>query len=85
MTDSAVTQTAQNGGQKPAELIKNIEYAMLTAALPDGTLRSRPMVTQNAPFDGTLWFFTDADSAKVYEVRRDGHVNVAYADPDHNR
>ena len=80
------TRTAFDGGaQKLAELIKDIEYAMLTTALPDGTLRSRPMTTQKAPFDGTLWFFTDADSAKVYEVRRDGHVNVAYADPAHNR
>jgi general stress protein 26 len=71
--------------EKLAELIKDIGYAMLTTVLPDGTLRSRPMATQKAPFDGTLWFFTDADSAKVHEVEGDGHVNVAYADPSHNR
>ena len=79
------TGTPAEGVGKLAELIKDIQYAMLTTALPDGTLRSRPMATQKAPFDGTLWFFTDADSAKVYEVRRDNHVNVAYADPAHNR
>ena len=47
-------------------------------------LRSRPMATQNAPFDGQLWFFTDDDSAKVHEISRDKHVNVSYADPDKN-
>jgi hypothetical protein len=40
--------------EKLAELIKDIEYAMLTTAMPDGSLRSRPMATQKAPFDGTL-------------------------------
>jgi general stress protein 26 len=71
--------------EKLADIIKDIEYAMLTTAMPDGSLRSRPMATQKAPFDGTLWFFTDADSAKVHEVEGDSHVNVAYADPAHNR
>ena len=81
------TTTSDRAGQvkKLAEIIKGIEIAMLTTAMPDGSLRSRPMATQKAEFDGTLWFFTDAESAKVHEVRRDGHVNVSYAAPDDNR
>jgi general stress protein 26 len=71
--------------KKLAELIDGIEYAMLTTVMPDGTLRSRPMATQKAEFDGTLWFFCDKDSAKVHEVQHDRHVNVSYADPDDNR
>lgn len=71
--------------EKLGELIKGIEIAMLTTALPDGSLRSRPMATQRAEFDGTLWFFCDDHSAKVHEVERDRHVNVGYADPSHNR
>lgn len=71
--------------QKLTELIKSIEYAMLTTVMPDGTLRSRPMATQKADFDGRLWFFCDKDSAKVHEVERDRHVNVSYADPGDKR
>jgi general stress protein 26 len=71
--------------QKLAKLIKSIKYAMLTTAMPDGTLRSRPMATQAGEFDGTLWFFTHDNTGKVDEIRNDQHVNLAYADPSHNR
>lgn len=71
--------------KKLAELIKGIEVAMLTTVAEDGTLRSRPMVTQKAEFDGTLWFFTPAGAPKVGEVGHDRRVNVSYASPDDNR
>ncbi len=71
--------------EKLRKLIKGIEIAMFTTAMPDGSLRSRPMATQKAEFDGDLWFFCDADSAKVHEVERDRHVNLGYADPSGNR
>ena len=70
---------------KLAERIKGVEIAMLTTAMPTGKLRSRPMATQQTEFDGTLWFFTDSESAKVHEVAGDSHVNVSYADVDGNR
>ena len=70
--------------RKLASLIKDIRFAMLTTVCPDGTLRSRPMATPQDEFDGTLWFFTPADSAKVHEIEDDQHVNVSFADPDHN-
>jgi len=50
--------------KKLAGLIEGIKVAMLTTAAEDGTLRSRPMVTQPAEFDGTLWFFTRADTPR---------------------
>ena len=68
--------------KKVAELIKGIKFAMLTTAEEDGSLRSRPMATQQAEFDGTLWFFTSTTTAKVGEINRDRHVNVSFADPD---
>ncbi len=71
--------------QKLAALIKDIDIAMLTTAMPGGSLRSRPMATHKAEFDGVLWFFTDAESGKVHEVDGDSHVNLSYADPDNNR
>ncbi len=66
--------------KKLGALIRDIEVAMLTTADDDGTLRSRPMITQKADFDGTLWFFTKADSPKVDEVGRERQVNVSYSD-----
>jgi len=38
--------------------------AMLTTVASDGSLRSRPMVTPDADFDGELWFFTRYNSPK---------------------
>lgn len=67
------------------ELIKDIDIAMLTTQETNGTLRSRPMGTQQVEFDGDLWFFTRIDAAKVDEVRQDRHVNVSYADKDNQR
>ena len=66
---------------KLAKLIKDVRVAMLTTVEADGYLRSRPMATQQTEFEGTLWFFTWIDSAKVHEIERDHHVNLAYANP----
>ena len=71
--------------EKIRDLIKGISFAMLTTVDEDGSLRSRPMQTQEAEFNGELWFFTSASSPKVDEVRSDQRVNVSYADPDDNR
>ncbi len=67
------------------ELIKDIEIAMLTTAERDGTLRSRPMVSQRTEFDGTLWFFTQENTPKVTDIRQDHHVNISYAAPNKRR
>ena len=71
--------------QKLGAMIKDIKMAMLTTVDADGSLRSRPMATQTTDFDGDLWFFTRAESAKVDEVRREQNVNVSYAAPDDHR
>ena len=66
------------------EKIKDIKVAMLTTVDPsDGTLRSRPMVTQDVEFDGDLWFFTQASAPKVGEAQ-EHQVNLAYASPADN-
>jgi general stress protein 26 len=78
-------EKAQNDAAKLGELIKDIRVAMLTTVDKEGRLHSRPMATQQTEFDGTLWFFTDANSVKVHELQRDRHVNVSYANPDDQR
>ena len=76
------TEERSESIQKIGKLVKDIRIAMLTTAEADGTLRSRPMATQETDFDGTVWFFTAADSPKVGEVEHDQNVNVSYAKPD---
>jgi len=76
---------SENDIAKLAKLVKGIKVAMLTTQEGDGTLRSRPMATQEAEFDGTLWFFTEASSHKVDEIDREHNVNLSYADESDNR
>jgi len=74
-----------NDVKKLGELIKDIRIAMLTTVDENGSLHSRPMATQEAEFNGDLWFFTDSTTPKVREVAREHQVNISYAQPDDNR
>jgi general stress protein 26 len=71
--------------QKLREMIKGIEFAMLTTVDDDGTLRSRPMATQRKEFDGDLYFFTKITATKVHEVEHERNVCVSYAAPEEQR
>jgi len=71
--------------KKLRKLIKGARVAMLTTVSPDGTLRSRPMATLKAPFEGDVWFFTRATTSKADEIRDNDHVNVSFSDGDDNR
>ena len=67
------------------KLIEGIDIAMLTTIGRDGYLVSRPLSTQKSSYDGRrVWFFTEADSPKIAEVRRHPKVNLAYASKDKN-
>lgn len=77
-------QTHEENIKKLGDLMRGIRFAMLTTAEPDGSLHSRPMATQDVEFDGDIWFFTAADSGKVWEADRNHHVNVAYSNPEKN-
>jgi general stress protein 26 len=70
--------------EKLNALIKDIDFAMMTTVDTDGVLRSRPMSTQDAEFDGDLWFFTSDKTHKTEEIERDNRVNLSYANPDDN-
>ena len=71
--------------RKLREMIAGIEVVMLTTAEEDGSLRSRPMRTLEAKFDGNLYFFTKADAPKVGEIEQDRHACVSYAAPEDER
>jgi general stress protein 26 len=67
------------------ELIRGIQFAMLTTVRPSGALHSCPMATQEVDPEGHLWFFTRTDTEKVEALRSDRRACVAYADPDGQR
>jgi len=66
--------------KKLGSLIKDIKIAMLTTIGEDGALLSRPMMTQDAEFDGTLWFFTSDNSPKAKEVGHVSKVNLTFSE-----
>ena len=70
--------------RRVTELIRQARICMLTTIGVDGRLMSRPMGLQEAEFDGDLWFFAYADSAKVRQLRVNPEVNVAFSDQKHN-
>jgi general stress protein 26 len=70
--------------QKLWSMMKEIKVAMMTTSTKDGTLRSRPMMSQNEEFNGDLWFFTGKSTPKVDEIEARSRVNLAYANPDDN-
>jgi general stress protein 26 len=72
--------------QKLRELIKDIDFCMLTTIDEEGDPHSRPM-SSNGDIDpnGDLWFFTNASSHKVDEVAAAPKVNVSFADPGNQR
>ena len=82
----ASTQTRSDDLEKLREMIKDIDFCMLTTIDEDGDPHSRPM-SSNGDIDpnGNLWFFTSASSHKVNEVAGSPKVNVSFADPEHQR
>ena len=79
MTDHAAHQDAI---KKVADLIKSIDFGMLTTMDSEGRLHSRPMSSnKDVEFDGDVWFFTYAATPKVYELENKPYVNVSFSDP----
>jgi general stress protein 26 len=72
--------SSQEHKRKIWNLIKGMKTGMLTT-LHGSELRSRPMYLVQDDYDGKLWFFTDLDSEKVFEVEDDNDVCVNFAEP----
>ena len=83
---TATAQVRENDLEKLREMIKDIDFCMLTTIDEEGDPHSRPM-SSNGDIDpnGDLWFFTQASSHKVNEVASQPKVNVSFADPDNQR
>jgi general stress protein 26 len=71
--------------QKLRDMIKDIDFCMLTTVDENNDLHSRPMsLNGDVDREGNLWFFTSANSHKVGEVKRTPKCNVSFANPDDN-
>jgi general stress protein 26 len=79
-------QTRESDLYKLRELVKDIDFCMLTTVDEGGALHSRPM-SSNGDIDasGDIWFFTNASSHKVSEIEKLPKVNVSFSDPDNQR
>ena len=79
-------QTRESDLHKLRELVKDIDFCMLTTVDEGGALHSRPM-SSNGDIDesGDIWFFTNASSHKVSEIEKLPKVNVSFSDPDNQR
>lgn len=74
-----------NNLKKVLEMAMDINVAMMVTEDESGALRSRPM--SNAAIDieePAIWFFTDKESPKIKEIKKDHAVNLAYAKPESN-
>jgi general stress protein 26 len=77
--------SGKEGMEKIGELVRDIRIAMMSTMNENGEIRSRPMATQDEPFNGTLWFLARGSSGKVADLVQDHHVTLDYADPEHSK
>ena len=61
------------------ELIGHMHLAMLTTVNEAGELVSRPMAPLEMASDGSIWFFTDLQTAKVKQLKT---LNLSFTDAD---
>jgi general stress protein 26 len=76
--------TGATGGEVAhlREMVKDIDFCMLTTLDERGEPHSRPMSTnRQVEFNGDLWFFIYGNSHKALEIRREPKVNASFADP----
>ena len=64
---------------KIKQIVKSAEIGMFTTSLTELPLNSRPMATIDVDDEGNLWFFSDNNSTKNYDIIEDNHVQVFYA------
>ena len=75
-----------NDFEKLKELVKDIDFCMLSTVDEHGDLHSRPM-SLNGEIDqeANMWLFTSSDSLKAHEIQKLPKVNVSFANPDDHR
>lgn len=81
-TATSAPDSQEKSLAKLKSLIDGIPIASLVTVEADGSLRSRPMATQEIDADAELWFFTRDFSGKVGDALLHPQVCVTYAAPE---
>jgi len=72
--------------RKVADMMRDLDFCMLTTQADDGRLRSRPMSNNGeVEFDGDVWFFSGTDTRKVADIEAEPRVELNYSDTDNFR
>ena len=76
--------SVQDLKQRPAihkmkELAEDAKLCMFMTRLCGAPFNTRPMATQAVDEDGSLWFFSPADSTKNLDIARDNRVQLIYS------
>lgn len=90
MDDAANRDEGTPGEQEDAftrfaAMVRGMHFSMLTTIAADGSLRSRPMSTQDQSTDGTLWFLVAAASGAAEDLDTRPDINLAFSSPDEQR
>lgn len=65
------------------ELMKDIDFCILTSRGEKGLLHSRPMSNnRNVEFEGDNYFFTYRDKDVCREIQKDPAVSISFSIPD---
>ncbi|MGN6294515.1 MAG: pyridoxamine 5'-phosphate oxidase family protein [Chitinophagaceae bacterium] len=64
---------------KLKELAEEARLCMFNTRLCGAPFNTRPMVTQSVDDDGTIWFFSAADSSLNLDIARDDRVQLIYS------
>ena len=63
-----------------AEMMRDIDFCMLSTIASDGAIASRPMSNnRNVEFDGESWFYTTEDAGMVADIDANPQVGLTYA------
>lgn len=73
-------QPAVDDGTRLSQFIAGQRVAMLTTALPDGGLESKPMTLLELDASGALWFFCRHRDGDREGQRRHERLNLSFSD-----
>jgi general stress protein 26 len=66
-----------------AAAVRALDFCLFTTMTVGGGMRARPMSHNGAvEFDGDVWFFSSANSRKVFEIQKNYVVHLGFAEPE---
>jgi general stress protein 26 len=76
------TISREDGTKRLLEVMKDVQFCMMTTVGEGGEMHSRPMTLQQAEFDGTVWLFTSKSGRIADEIAGDERVNLTFTSKD---